>query len=188
MLLRMQRLIGTRDDGDHGGMTNSNLRTFLTQVALPSSRTCAVLRAHLAHAFPAQFPCSSAPARLQPTCQQQPSSHPSASSSPPTRACARLTTPLPLPCRRRLSSPARWCKVLQPKNTFTTPSLLRTHQRALCTSLSLVVTRRNCWDAGGVVERILVAGGAEDVKSCAGVCATTVALQVSCNWRAKALH
>jgi hypothetical protein len=27
-----QRLIGTRDDGDHGGMTNSNLRTFLTQV------------------------------------------------------------------------------------------------------------------------------------------------------------
>lgn len=26
-----QRLIGTRDDGDHGGMTNSNLRTFLTQ-------------------------------------------------------------------------------------------------------------------------------------------------------------
>ena len=184
----MQRLIGTRDDGDHGGMTNSNLRTFLTQVALPASRTCAVLRAHLAHAFPAQFPCSSAPARLQPTCQQQRSSHPSGSSSPPARACARLTTPLPLPCRRRLSSPARWCKVCNRK-TLLQRRRCCARTSALCAPLSLVATRRNCWgDAGGVVERILVAGGAEDVKSCAGVCATTVALQVCCNWRAKALH
>ncbi len=38
------------------------------------------------------------------------------------------------------------------------------------------------------MERILVAGGVEDVKSCVGVCATTVALQVCAAIVREALH